>query len=122
MKKHTLFYSVFLALTLISGNSIYASDLKTRISERKPHIRALKDKSLIGEDNFGYLAFVSANKEGKKIVEAENKDRGIVYATIAKEQKTTPALVGRIRAKQIANIAKSGDYLKKEDGSWYRKP
>lgn len=122
MKKLSLIYLVLGAIVLCSGTVASATDVKERMTARKPQIQALKDKSLIGEDAFGKLAFVTANKEGEAIVKAENIDRNMVYTVIAKQQSTTTSLVGRRRAKQLAGIAKKGEYLKKEDGTWYKKP
>ena len=55
------------------------------------------------------------------VVAAENRDRGIVYAEIAKQTGTHVDQVGRARARQIAAASARGVWLQKNDGSWYKK-
>ncbi len=54
-------------------------------------------------------------------VDAENRDRGTVYRMIAERQKTTPELVGKQRAAQIAQREPAGHWLQDAGGRWYRK-
>jgi len=51
----------------------------------------------------------------------ENKDRGEVYAALAKQAGGSADQVGRARAKQIAAGSAAGVWLQHEDGSWYKK-
>ena len=98
-----------------------AQEIKARMAERLPVITELKQKGLVGENNMGLLEFVGAAKEKVAVVEAENKDRKIVYKAIAKKTGTTPELVGQRRARQIAENAGSGWWLQDESGQWKQK-
>jgi uncharacterized protein YdbL (DUF1318 family) len=91
------------------------------MKDRLPEIIQLKAAGIIGETNQGLLAFVSDNKQGEALVDAENKDRQLVYAAIAKQQGTTAAVVGQRRALQIAEKAKPGEWLQDLSGKWVQK-
>ena len=98
-----------------------AKEIKARMADRLPVIMELKQKGLVGENNQGLLEFVGATKEKADVVEAENKDRNIVYQAIAKKTETTPEIVGQRRAQQIAANAKSGEWFQDEAGQWKQK-
>ena len=88
---------------------------------RLPEIKALKNKGIVGENNLGYLQFVGNKKEKADVVNAENRDRKLVYEAIAKQQNTTVEVVGKHRAIQIANKAQAGEWLQDANGKWYQK-
>lgn len=112
----------FLTLVLVISTGVAISqDVKTRMLERLPAIKALKVKGIVGETNTGYLEFVGAKKEGANIVNAENGDRKNVYEAIAKKEGVTIEIVGRRRALQIAQAAEKGEWLQDEEGKWYKK-
>ena len=98
-----------------------AKDIKSRMKERIPTIKALKAKGIIGENNKGYLEFLGNKISNKDVVDAQNQDRKKVYSGIAKQQGTTAAVVGKRRAKQKRNKAKSGAWIQKEKGEWHQK-
>ena len=98
-----------------------AKEIKARMAERLPVIMELKQKGLVGENNLGLLEFVGAAREKADVIEAENKDRKVVYKAIAKKTETTAEIVGQRRAKQIAANAKSGEWLQDETGQWKQK-
>jgi uncharacterized protein YdbL (DUF1318 family) len=81
----------------------------------------LTKEGIIGENNLGYLDFTGAEKKKTEVVNDENSDRKKVYEAIAKNENTTVDLVGKRRAKQIAEKAEPGDWLKDENGKWYQK-
>ena len=118
-----IFFCVFLLLSSILLGSAYAGSnaIKARMRARLPEIGALKAQGIVGEDSKGYLAFVGGKKAKAGLVKAENNDRQAVYSAIARQQKTTPALVGKRRARQIAAKAHSGAWLQDEGGRWYKK-
>lgn len=95
--------------------------IKERMKARLPAIVQLKTAGVIGETNTGLLAFVGSNKQEQALVDAENKDRQLVYGAIAKQQGTTAAVVGQRRALQIAEKAKPGEWLQDAGGKWYQK-
>ena len=115
--------SLILSITLITGASAFAGSekIKARMKNRLPVIRALKAEGIIGENNKGYLEFISGNKAEADVVNAENSDRREVYNDIAKQQGTTVDLVGKRRAIQIAKRAIPGQWLQDESGKWYQK-
>jgi len=123
-RKHMLIPILFVIATLgILATSVWggAKEIKARMAERLPVIMELKQKGIVGENNQGLLEFVGTAKEKADVVEAENKDRKTVYKAIGKKTGTTPEIVGQRRAKQIADIAGSGEWLQDENGQWKQK-
>jgi hypothetical protein len=86
-----------------------------------PIIKSLKDQGIVGENNKGYLEFVGQKKDKADVINAENKDRKLVYGAIAKQQGTKVELVGKHRAIQIATRANPGEWLQNAAGKWYQK-
>ncbi len=107
--------------TLVAGVAAFADDIKARMKNRLPVIKALKAEGIVGENNEGYLQFVGTNKAKADVVAAENKDRQTVYAAIAKQQGTTAELVGKRRALQIAKKAAGGEWVQDTAGNWIKK-
>jgi len=127
MRKYSAYY-VFTALfiVLVFGGAAAclagASDIKARMQERLPTIIQLKSDGVIGENNKGYLEFVpGAAIRDAGVVSAENTDREAVYNAIAKQQGTSPQLVGERRAIQIGENASPGDWLQDASGKWHKK-
>lgn len=113
--------ATIVATVLLCAATAYSGDIKARMKARLPEIIELKAAGLIGEDNQGFLAFVSGKKEAAELVEAENADRRQVYAAIARQQGTDAATVGQRRALQIAEKANPGEWLQDAQGKWHRK-
>ena len=107
-------------ITLASGLS-QAQDIKARMKARLPVINELKAKGIIGETNTGYLAYLGSVKEHADVIEAENRDRRLVYEAIARKTGVSAEVVGRRRARKIASIALPGHWLQDEKGRWYQK-
>jgi len=123
MKPNTIIaiLPVFILGILITNAYASSKAIKQRMIERLPVIKSLKDKGIVGENNKGYLEFIGKKKEKANVIKAENKDRKLVYGTIAKQQGTTAAVVGKHRAIQIANKAQPGTWLQDANGKWYQK-
>jgi hypothetical protein len=120
LKKVIAVLSVFILGILISD--VYSSDgIKQRMINRLPVIKDLKARGIVGENNTGFLEFIGNQKEKADVVKAENKDRKSVYEAIAKKQGTTPKVVGKHRAVQIAGKAQAGQWLQDANGKWYKK-
>lgn len=118
----TLPLLILLSLLLAAGSAVAGVEaIQQRMMQRLPVIDQLKAQGIVGENNQGYLEFVGNQRVQPEVVEAENQDRRQVYSAIAKKQGTTPEVVGRHRAAQIANRSKSGVYLQDASGKWYRK-
>ena len=110
--------TVIVMSTFLLGFSAVAGEIKARMKERLPVITELKSQGLVGEDNQGLLRYLKAKKPHKEVVDAENRDRLTVYKIIAERQKTSPELVGRQRAAQIASHAHSGNWVQDPGGKW----
>jgi uncharacterized protein YdbL (DUF1318 family) len=123
---------VFLAafLLIFVGVSIaYAQDskegIKTRMKERYPQLKELKEQGKVGETHLGWVEVVEA-KYGKddaikEIIAEENADREILYTMIAKNTEATPEEVGKQNAFRIFKKAKQEEYFKGKDGKWRQK-
>ena len=101
-----------------------SAELKARFLERKPMLDKMKDLGWIGENNFGFLVFrgeAGNSEENAHVVQAENDDRGTVYAEIAVKLDTSAEEVGKRRAVQIAKLAAAGHWLQDAEGGWYQK-
>ncbi|MBT8367663.1 MAG: YdbL family protein [Deltaproteobacteria bacterium] len=112
---------VFILGILITNAYSSSKEIKQRMIQRLPAIKALTDKGLVGENNEGYLEFIGKKQEKADVIKAENEDRKSVYSAIAKQQGTTVEVVGKHRAVQIANKADPGDWLQDANGKWYQK-
>lgn len=119
--RFSLVFAAIVCVFLLIAPASQAASVKERMAARIPAITGLKDKGTIGENNKGYLEFRTGDRGSAKLVADENKDRGAVYAAIAKKQGASPALVGQRRAKMIADKGKKGHWFQKSDNSWYRK-
>jgi hypothetical protein len=124
MMRDKIAKAAVLALLVLTCGYSFAQDakeLKARMMERIPVIQALKSKGIVGENNLGYLQFVSSVKEKEEIVNSENADRKAVYTSIANQQGAGVDLVGKRRAIQIAENAGAGEWLQDSAGKWYQK-
>ena len=126
MRKYSLGYAIialFVLLVFSTEANCFAGadDIKARMKSRLPSISQFKSDGIVCEDNQGYLAFVTSKVKYDDVVRAENTYRKKVYSAIAKQQGTSVELVGQRLAKQIADRAKSGEWLQRESGEWYKK-
>jgi uncharacterized protein YdbL (DUF1318 family) len=109
---------------IFASVSSFAEDInaiKAEMEKRLPAIVELKSKGIVGEDNSGYLQFVSGKREKEAVVQAENQDREKVYSAIAKKEGVSVNQVGQRRATQIAEKAKKGEWLQSQGGKWHQK-
>ncbi|MDQ0290986.1 YdbL family protein [Oligosphaera ethanolica] len=126
MKKMLIVFAVLmLALPafLPVASAQDAATIKQNMINRLPAIAAMKSKGLAGEDNRGYLAAVSSQLSAadQAVIDAENADRKVVYEAIAQKTGATADLVGKQRAKQLAEQAAAGEYIMDENGTWKKK-
>lgn len=100
-----------------------AATIKQNMIQRKPAVDALKTKGLVGEDNRGFLAAVAGPLDAtdQAVIDAENSDRKAVYEAIAQKTGASAELVGKQRAKQLAEQAAAGEYIMDENGTWKKK-
>jgi uncharacterized protein YdbL (DUF1318 family) len=118
--KMTQLSLLLLLCVLISASTAFAG-VKERMKERLPAIADLKSKGIIGENNSGYLGYVTSNRVNEALIAAENKDRKSIYAYFAKQQNTTLEKVELIQAKRKAERAKPGEFIQTPDGKWVKK-
>ncbi len=95
--------------------------VKARMNQRLSQVDQLKASGAIGENNRGYLDVRDGGGDAANVVSAENRDREVVYAEIAKRAGSSAEQVGKARARQIAANSAAGVWLQREDGSWYKK-
>ncbi len=106
---------------IVSSQLVLASEIKERMKQRLPVIADLKTKGIIGEDNKGYLGFVTSTREQEAVIAAENEDRKTVYTYFAKQQNTTIDVVESIQAARKAEKTASGEFFQTPDGTWQKK-
>lgn len=120
-RKITLVLILAVLTSIIFIQGAFADGIKERMKQRLPVIVQMKLDGIVGENAMGFLEFVTANKANADVVEAENKDRNMVYSAISAQQGVDVEIVGKRRALQIFSQAQKGEYLKNEQGVWYRK-
>lgn len=92
-----------------------------RMIARLDAVNDLKRKGLVGENNTGFLEERrTLTGEQEDILKAENRDRRQVYKSIADQTDTSMEVVGRQRARQIAERSVAGIWVQNESGLWYR--
>ena len=122
MYKKSVFGLFIVLFSLVAVVPItWADGIKDRMKQRLPQIVQMKQQGVIGENDKGYLEYVSGKRPNQEIVEAENSDRRKVYEMIAKQQGVSIQKVEQLRAAQIVKKAIKGEMLKRSDGSWYKK-
>jgi uncharacterized protein YdbL (DUF1318 family) len=112
--------------TVVAGVFLFSASancagIKARMKDRLPRIIELKAAGIIGETHQGFLALSVQTGKNRRLVDAENNDRQLVYDAIAKQQGTAADVVGRRRALQIADNAKPGEWLQDAGGKWVQK-
>ncbi len=113
--------ALLLGVTTIPARAQDLGAVKARMGQRLTALDAFKAQGVIGENNRGYVDLRGGDTAAGDVVAGENKDRGEVYAALAKQTGSSADQVGRARAKQIAAGSAAGVWLQREDGSWYKK-
>ncbi|MBU1344307.1 MAG: YdbL family protein [Proteobacteria bacterium] len=106
---------------IVSSQFAFAEGIKDRMKNRLPAIADLKTKGIIGEDNSGYLGFVTGARAQEDVIAAENADRKAVYEHFAKQQNTTVDVVEKVQAARKMEKANPGEFFQNPDGSWQKK-
>jgi len=110
---------IFSVATLARGEDL--NTVRARMEQRITQLDALKTSGAIGENNRGMIEVRDGGGDAAGVTSAENLDRQIVYAELARRTDSTSEQVGRARARQIANGSASGVWLQDESGRWYQK-
>lgn len=105
--------------------------IKEKMKKRYPQLVPYFNAGNIGEDNRGFLSLrnvsglsVKQRARLNKLVKAENKDRQILYAEVAKALQIAPdqvSRVGKIFAKKWHETSKGGWWIQLDDGTWTKK-
>ena len=86
-------------------------------------LKSFKKQGIVGENNKGYVQVLESNAEASKLVDQENKDRKVIYQTIAEQnnlQGQSEAIEG-VFAQVQNDKAESGEMVQKSDGTWVKK-
>ncbi len=121
MKRKTLIIISLLILSMVTIAGAWGDDIKARMHARLGDIVELKARGVVGENNQGYLTVLKGPTHKQAVIDAENKDRRIIYRAIAKKQGTTAELVGQRRALKIAQKADAGTMIQSKGGAWTKK-
>ncbi len=98
-----------------------ADAIKDRMMQRLPAIADLKTKGIIGEDNRGYIGYVTGNRVMEDVIAAENVDRKTVYEIFAKQQNTGLDVVETVQGARKAEKANPGEFYQNREGQWVKK-
>jgi uncharacterized protein YdbL (DUF1318 family) len=126
MTQHKKSAFCILFMLLATTTAAFAADdmksLQARFKDRLPAIHKLKVAGTVGETFKGYLDTPGkADADAQKVMEDENADRRKLYQLIADQEGVTPEKVAERNAIRNFKNAKSGEYLKGEDGKWKKK-
>ena len=135
MRKNILIFFSALALLLLSNHSWAESkysikemtaEVKSALDNRHDRFDKLaqfKKDGIVGENNQGYVEVLEKGKGAEDLVAAENKDRGVIYQTIADQNrlKDELATIEKVFAEVQRDKAQAGEKIQNEDGSWVTK-
>jgi len=131
-----LFLFVFVTAMFLGIHPVYAvekytikemtSAVQSALENRRNRygqLEALKRQRKVGENNRGYVEAFSSEGSVRSLVEAENRDRKVIYQTIADQNNLTDALstIEKVFAQTQRDNAESGDKIQTEDGRWVKK-
>ena len=137
MPRPFLLTILIFSFTIISYPTFSSAEGKYSIKEMTPEVQAALDnrrdrfeklkqfkaRGVVGENNHGYVEVLGNDILGKAVVDAENKDRKIIYQTIAEQNDLKGAVdvIEKVFAQVQRDKAASGDKIQQEDGSWVNK-
>jgi uncharacterized protein YdbL (DUF1318 family) len=116
--------TLFSMVTIIVAQDT-KDEIKLRMKNRFAQISELKHSGKIGETPRGFAEAVNKefaqDEKISKLITAENNDRNLLYALIAKESQTSVEEVGMGNAKRYFQKASDSDYFKTQAGEWKQK-
>jgi uncharacterized protein YdbL (DUF1318 family) len=91
--------------------------------ERFADLRALKASGAVGENNHGYVEVLKNEGQSSSITDEENRDRKVIYITIAQQNGLEGSLstIESAFADVQREKAETGDKVQNEDGGWISK-
>ncbi len=113
---------LFLIVSVSLGFGQTPRELQERMRERLPQIDGLKREQLVGENRKGFLEPLKPlASHQQELVRVENADRERIYEALAAQSRASPAQVGAIRARQIAERSARGIMIQDDLGRWVEK-
>lgn len=93
--------------------------------ERYSTLAGLKKQGIVGENNRGYVEVLVGTNIGSEegLVNAENRDRRIIYQAIAEQNNLAGAIatIEKVFAEVQRNNAHPGEKIQTESGTWVTK-
>ena len=133
LKKICTIISLVSLMIIVNHRFVFAQ-AKYNIKEMTPQVQAaldnrrdrfeklkeLKTNGIIGENNRGYVEVLINDQGGEALAEEENKDRKVIYETIAEQNGLKDALstIEFVFAQVQRDKAEAGQKIQNEDGSW----
>lgn len=90
---------------------------------RFDNLADLKSKGMVGEDDRGYIKALVSAPDVEAVVDAENKDRELVYTTVARQNNLAAemATIEKVFAEVQRDKAKPGEKIQDANGQWVTK-
>ena len=118
-------FTTILAITLLSALSLSAAnqaEIRERIAERVPQVRALWATKLVGEANNGYLKVLgNITSEQAKIIQEENADRKQLYIIVSQRHGDALEAIEKSNAPKIHAQVPAGTMIQTPGGQWIEK-
>lgn len=91
---------------------------------RYEELAGLKSQGVVGENNRGYVEVLKSEGNAQSVVDAENRDRKVIYNTIVAQNglgADALATIEKVFAQVQRDKAASGDSIQNESGAWVKK-
>ncbi len=135
---HGIFLSIIFSLGLMGWGELVTPvqagyeikemtpELKSALDGRKARhdeLNELKHRGFIGENNRGYVEVLTNDESARGLADTENRDRKMIYQTIAKQHNLTDSLptIEKVFAQEQFDRAQPGDKIQNENGEWITK-
>ena len=101
-------------------------EVEAALNNRKARfekLESLKSQGIIGENNKGFVELLGDGSQSGNIAEMENKDRKVIYQTIAEQNGITGQMdvIGKVFAQVQHEKAVAGYKIQDSDGQWKEK-
>ena len=110
------------AVSVRAAEDVASAAARKRMELRVAELHQLRIEGVAGENKLGLLTVLGTpTAADQAVIDAENRDRMILYTAIAQKQATTPERIGAQNAKRIAANAPRGTRIQDAAGAWTRK-
>lgn len=93
-----------------------------KLKELQPALAQTKTQGSVGEVYTGYVGAVKkADEATRKLIEAVNLNRKVIYKSVAQKHGITTEKAGILIGQRNFKKANPGEYLKDKDGRWRQK-